>query len=91
MNLPEEIQNKILLMANPTYSYMIELKQVHNLIKDFSEEYGNSESLIAHKFGLHKWFEHARMVRDEPRGPTEDEFYLQLIEQQCIENGAYRW
>ena len=81
MDLPEELQNKILLMATPNYSYMSELKRVQNLIKDFSEEYEDD------KVGLHKWFEHYRMVRDEPRGPTEQEFYLQLIEQQCIENG----
>ena len=85
MYLPQELKQKIMMMSIPSYKYITELKQVHNLIKDFSEEYEDD------KVGLILWFEHYRMVRDEPRGPIEQEYYLNLIEQQCIENGAYRW
>jgi len=85
MDLPEELQHKIMMMSIPSYKYITELKQVHILIKEFSEEYEDD------KVGLILWFDHARTVRGEPRGPIEQEYYLNLIEQQCIENGAYRW
>lgn len=81
-NLPEEIQNKIIMFSVQNYSYMFELKQVHKLIIDFSEEYEDD------RVGLILWFDHARMVRNEPRGQTEHEYYLELIENQCRE---YRW
>ena len=83
-NIPDEIQNKIIMLSVPNYDYMNELKQVHILIKEFSEEYND-------RVGLILWFDHLREVKNEPRGPTEQEYYLDLIEQQCIKNGAYRW
>ena len=89
MDIPQEIKSKILLMSIPNYSYMSELKQVHNLIHKFSEDYYdfspeafNENCEISHKFGLHKWFEHARMVRDEPYMTFKQQIELDLIEAQ---------
>ena len=82
MDLPQELQHKIMMLSIPSYKYITELKKVHKLIIDFSEEYEDE------RIGLKLWFDHARMVRGEP---IEQEYYLNLIEQQCIENGAYRW
>jgi hypothetical protein len=94
MDLPHELKQKILLMATPNYSYMTELKQVHNLIHKFSEDYYDfspevydENCEIAHKFGLHKWFEHYRMVRDEPYMTIQQEIEMELIEAQQNANG----
>lgn len=78
-NIPQELISKIIILSVPIYSYMSELKQVHNLINEFSSEAFNENCDISHKFGLHKWFEHARAVRDEA--------YMS-IEQQLIEAQA---
>lgn len=78
-NIPQELISKIIMLSVPIYSYMSELKQVHDLIHKFSSEAFNENCDISHKFGLHKWFEHARMVRVEA--------YMS-IEQQLIEAQA---
>lgn len=88
MDIPQELISKIIMLSVPIYCYMSELKQVHDLIHKFSQDYydfsseafnENCELSIAHKFGLHKWFEHYRSIRDEP--------YMS-IEQQLIEAQA---